>query len=180
MTSHNFHVLSNALKLAKDCEEPEVLIVAALFHDIGNKLCKIQKRVESDCCTEEMRYAFRIEHQYHSVVKTIEILKLLGFTNDFIIRVVELVIDHDIRKYHEDYVSKDDTELRLHVSDCMWMLSDDGLECDRKRSVDHGNKPLTKREQIEWNSELINGWFKSEFKEFKEIVSQLKGESYVK
>ena len=157
---HTYHVLHNVLKLLEHSNEPEVLVLAALFHDIGNGKCKAKKVVESESSDVLDGYAQRIEHQYWSMLDTIEILGKIGFTSDTIIKVVKLVGVHDLRKCKIGHTIKDKEEQLLNEADAAWMFSEDGITRDIERAIENGVEPMSREDQLKWNKKVNCGLFK--------------------
>lgn len=156
--SHTWHVLNDSIKLAKYSDEPVELILASIFHDIGNKLCRLRKIVESELKDnpdlKDLAYAFRIEHQFWGMLETIKILRLIGFKPDTILNVIEMVGRHDLWKVVED-IELSEQEKLLREADVHWTLTDDGIARDIERAKENGLKPMSPQEQRRWNEDLF-------------------------
>jgi len=161
---HAYHVVHNAIGLLEYSDEPVVLILAALFHDIGNYKCKTRKVVESELKEFPERkidsYHQRIEHQYWSILETIEVMEKLGFKDSTINKVVKLVGVHDLRKCGLGYCIKNKEEQLLNEADAGWMLSEDGIKRDQDRARENNFKPLSDEEQLNHNRSTIGNLFK--------------------
>jgi len=180
---HAYHVLKYAIQLSEQADEPIELIIAALFHDIGNASCRIRKVVESEIDQykddplrqDELRnlsYAFRIEHQYWSIVRTIEIMKELRFNSQTILKVIELIAKHDLRKCDIGYVIQRKDEQILNECDSLWMFTEDGLRRDQDRARENNLEVMTMKEQFEWNKHVSYI-----FKYAKDIYNELEEEN---
>lgn len=165
--SHIHHVINNVLENIKDADNPVALVLAALFHDIGNKNCRLRKIVESEIDLEmdadrrknleDLAYAQRIEHMYLGILETIKIMDMVGFTSNETMSVVRLIWKHDLWKV-SDYRAVGDEKL-LVKADTDWMLSADGIKADQDRAVRNGLKPMGDLEQLAHNKNVIKGAF---------------------
>jgi hypothetical protein len=166
--SHAEHVVEKAIELAPHAKDPVALIIAALFHDIGNKSCLLRKVVESEIDAEkdpvkqvdlqQEEYAYRIEHMYWGAIKTMSILEEIGIPAELRLKIVKMVITHDAWKV-TGYIPSGD-EWLLREADASWMLSPDGIARDIARSKENGLEPMSESEQYEYNSNLLKGVFK--------------------
>ncbi len=94
VSRHIFHTYKYLHSTYKE-ENRNVVLLAALFHDIGKPLCKSFKN-------EDSRYANFIGHENVSAQMTIEILMRLGYTEFEAFHVAEIVQNHMKLSYKEE------------------------------------------------------------------------------
>ncbi len=100
-----------------------------------------------------MGYAFRIEHMYWGMLRTIDIMQEIGFKPETILKVVGLVGTHDQRKCIQNYKFKSVNEELLNVSDAKWMETNDGIKRDIERAIENDLDPMNEEEQLKYNQE---------------------------
>ena len=160
--SHTWHVLNIVLQHSDEADDKVAVVLASLFHDIGNKKCKFRKVTESEIARSDNkeqlgreRYAQRIEHMYWGAMRAYDILNELGFKEQVVLHVVMMVLRHDLRKVIDGFKT-DCKDLKLLCrADAEWMLTEDGITRDIARSIEQGLEPMTRGGQLEWNRKVV-------------------------
>ena len=143
-----------------------ILLLAAMFHDIGICKTKTKKIVESDIERSgwdeklvDRAIHNRLEHMLHGARIANRILTDYSTDNPFhlmhddVLEIVRLVRNHDnykIAKLAKDgkwLTGKNDWLLQLlNEADALWMLTKDGIQTD----IDRGSG-MDKTQQMDWN-----------------------------
>lgn len=120
VSRHIYHVYMNAIEKHFGAKK-QVMVYAALFHDLGKGLCKSFINLKG----ETTRYANFLGHENVSALLAYECLNNFGYAEEFVLEVVQLISLHMLPKQAtektfikiEGWIGKEDLEALMLFND---------------------------------------------------------------